>query len=69
VPITEENPDKSKRGLYYLEDHFFRFWFRFIYPNYSYLEENETDYVWDKKINPYLNEFSGYALRIYAGST
>ena len=61
LPVTEKQPHKSKKGLYFLEDNFFRFWFRFIYPNRSYLEENEIDYVWDKKIKPYMNDFAGFA--------
>lgn len=38
VPITEENPEKSKRGLYKIKDNFIRFWFQFIFPNLSYIE-------------------------------
>ncbi|HPZ07061.1 MAG TPA: ATP-binding protein [Candidatus Eremiobacteraeota bacterium] len=60
VPVTEEKPDRSRKGIYLLEDPFFRFWFRFVYPNLSYLEEDEIDYVWEKKINPYLNDFTGF---------
>ncbi|MDR2136217.1 MAG: ATP-binding protein, partial [Treponema sp.] len=28
VPVTEENPEKSRRGLYRIKDNFLRFWFR-----------------------------------------
>ncbi len=45
VPITEKNPEKSKKGLYYLRDHFIEFWFKFIYPNRSYLEIGNIEYV------------------------
>ena len=38
VPITEDNPGKSKRGLYKIKDNFMLFWFRFIFPNLSYIE-------------------------------
>lgn len=38
VPITEENPEKSKRGLYKIKDNFILFWFKFIYPNLSFIE-------------------------------
>ena len=37
VPITEN--EKSRLGRYYLSDNFLKFWFRFIYPNLSYIEE------------------------------
>ena len=33
VPITEENPEKSKMGLYFIKDNFIKFWFQFVYPN------------------------------------
>ena len=38
VPVTEENPEKSKRGLYKLKDNFMLFWFKFVFPNLGYLE-------------------------------
>lgn len=37
LPLTE--PVTSKIGRYYIEDQFVAFWFRFIYPNLSNLEE------------------------------
>jgi AAA+ ATPase superfamily predicted ATPase len=45
VPVTEEKPEKSKMGLYYIKDNFFRFWFRYVFPNQSYLEIEEEEYV------------------------
>ncbi|MGM0510905.1 MAG: ATP-binding protein [Thermoplasmatota archaeon] len=38
TPITKKN---SKKGRYYLEDNFFRFWFRYIFPNKSQLETDK----------------------------
>lgn len=38
VPITEDNPEKSKRGLYKIKDNFILFWFEFVYPNLSFIE-------------------------------
>lgn len=49
VPITEENPTKSKKGLYFIKDNFFEFWFRFIYPQKNLLELDKIDFV-NKKI-------------------
>lgn len=43
VPVTEENPEKSKRGLYKLKDNFLSFWFRFIFPNSSYIESGNSE--------------------------
>ena len=50
VPITEENPSKSKKKLYFIKDNFFRFWFRYVFPYQSYLEIEEINYVLNKKI-------------------
>lgn len=38
VPITENFPHKSRRGLYFINDNFLDFWFKFVYPYQSYLE-------------------------------
>ncbi len=48
IPVTEKNPSKSKKGLYYIEDNFIEFWFRFVYPYKSELEMENTQYVLDK---------------------
>ncbi len=48
VPITEENPDKSKKGLYRIKDNFIKFWFAFIYPNLSFLESGNAEIVMKK---------------------
>ena len=45
VPVTEANPDKSKKGLYHIKDNFIRFWFQFIYPNRNYIEMGHSDVV------------------------
>ena len=59
VPVTEEKPYKSRKGFYKIVDPYFRFWFRFVYPNFSYLEERDIDYVWSKKIKPNIDSFTG----------
>lgn len=48
VPITEENPEKSKRGLYKIKDNFLEFWFQFVYPYKSYIEMDRTEFVLNK---------------------
>ncbi|WP_170019362.1 ATP-binding protein [Campylobacter sp. RM16190] len=45
VPITESNPLKSKKGLYFIKDNFFRFWFSYVLPYKSQLEIGNTNYV------------------------
>lgn len=37
VPVTEPQPEKSKKALYRIKDHFLSFWFRFVYPYRSSL--------------------------------
>lgn len=48
VPITEENPEKSKRGLYRIKDHFIFFWFKFVYPNISFIESGNKELAMKK---------------------
>ena len=48
VPVTEKNPAKSKKGLYQIKDYFLLFWFKFIYPNLSYIESGNIDYVMNR---------------------
>jgi len=61
VPVTEWGFEKSKKGIYLLEDHFFRFWFNYVYPNRSFIEEGQSDYVLDKKIMPSLDRFISWS--------
>ena len=32
TPVTEKNPEKSRKGLYFIADNFIRFWFKYVYP-------------------------------------
>ncbi len=48
VPVTEENPEKSKKGLYKIKDNYIRFWFAFVYPNLSFIESDNTHIVMNK---------------------
>jgi AAA+ ATPase superfamily predicted ATPase len=38
LPVTEQNIDKSRKGIYVIVDNFARFWFKYCYPNRSLLE-------------------------------
>ncbi|MFH1076883.1 MAG: ATP-binding protein [Pseudomonadota bacterium] len=58
VPISEKSFEKSKKGGYVLGDNFFRFWFSFIFPNKSFIEERELDYLIENKIKPRLEIFT-----------
>lgn len=48
VPITEENPERSKKGLYKIKDNYLRFWFAFVYPNMSFIEIGHSEIVMNK---------------------
>lgn len=48
VPVTEEKPEKCKKGLYKIKDNYLRFWFAFIYPNKSFLESGHSEIVMQK---------------------
>ena len=61
VPITESHPAKSKKGLYFIKDNFFRFWFNYVLPYKSQLEIGNTTFVL-KKIE---ENFSGYVAKTY----
>lgn len=47
LPVTEEKPLKSKKGLYRITDEFFLFWFRFIFPKRGELEMGRVKDVLD----------------------
>jgi len=42
VPVTEKNPEKSRRGLYQISDQFVKFWFNYVYPFKGELEIGNT---------------------------
>ena len=48
VPVTEPNPQKSKKGLYRIKDNYILFWFKFIYPNMGFIESGNTAIVMNK---------------------
>lgn len=51
----------SNRGLYRLTDNFFRFWYAFVFINYSELESGDADGVFEYAIKPNLHEFASFA--------
>ncbi len=61
VPATEPQPEKSKKGLYQIEDHFLRFWFRYVHPNQSSLDLGLADAVLTQRVQPDLDHFAAAA--------
>ncbi|MGM9551256.1 MAG: ATP-binding protein [Clostridia bacterium] len=55
VPVTEENPGKSKKGLYRIKDNYIKFWFAFVYPNLSFLESGNVQIVMNKIRKSFIN--------------
>lgn len=51
----------TNRGLYRLTDNFFRFWYAFVFTNYSELEGGDVDGVFEYAIRPFLHEFASFA--------
>ena len=60
VPITENNPEKSKKGLYMIKDCFITFWFKFIFPNLSYIESGNTAHAVNKIKNNFIDSHVSY---------
>jgi uncharacterized protein len=57
VPATENQPEKSKKGIYQIDDHFLRFWFRYIQPNQSGLDLGLADAILKQRILPDLDHY------------
>jgi len=45
-PVTER--PNTRKGIYKIKDNYFRFYFRFIFPNLEYVEMGEIDYLMEK---------------------
>ena len=57
VPVTESA--KSRRGLYYLSDNLFDFWFTFVNPNLEALERGNSRLVVEQSVRPRLSAYVG----------
>ena len=60
IPVTEKNPERSTKGLYFIKDNFLRFWFRYVFPNKSIIELGKGKELFYKKIKNDLNILTGY---------
>jgi len=58
VPVTQK-PHKSKMGLYFLKDNFFKFWFRYIFANRSFIEKGSQGLVL-KQIKKEFSQFVSF---------
>jgi AAA+ ATPase superfamily predicted ATPase len=60
----EKERAASARGLYRVTDHFFRFWFGFVFTNFSDLETGDAEGVFDYAVEPRLNDFASPAFEM-----
>lgn len=60
VPITEKNPEKSRKGLYFIADNFTRFWFRYIYPYKGELELDNQQIVLNELEKDFRQKFVAF---------
>lgn len=60
VPVTEENPEKSKKGIYKIKDNYIRFWFAFVYPDRSFIESGNCPIVMRKIRKSLVNRHIAY---------
>jgi AAA+ ATPase superfamily predicted ATPase len=58
VPVTETQPQKSRRGIYRLKDHYLRFWFRYVHPNRSQLELGGAQIILENQVMPEIDHFA-----------
>ncbi len=61
TPITEKNPEKSRKGLYFIADNFIRFWFRYVYPYKGELELDNIQLVLDEIQKDFIEKFVAFA--------
>ncbi len=52
VPATEDNPAKSKKGLFFLNDYFMNFWFQFVFPYQAELETGQQERIFSQIVKP-----------------
>ena len=61
TPVTEKNPEKSRKGLYFIADNFIRFWFRYVYPYKGELELDNMQIVLDEISKDFAEKFVAFA--------
>lgn len=61
TPITEKNPEKSRKGLYFIADNFLRFWFCYVYPYKGELELDNMQIVLDEIHKGFKEKFVAFA--------
>ncbi|MGM9948064.1 ATP-binding protein [Floccifex sp.] len=60
IPITEKNPERSRKGLYFISDLFIRFWFHYVYPYKGELELDNMQIVLDEMNKDFVEKFVAF---------
>ncbi|WP_333639184.1 ATP-binding protein [Pyrobaculum aerophilum] len=67
--VRREVPVGRRRGFYYISDNLFKFWFRFVYPNLSALEQGDVRPLQDgQALSQYFGEMFEEFIRRYSPS-
>jgi uncharacterized protein len=64
VPVTEKQPEKSRKGLYFISDNFIEFWFKFVYNYKGELELDNIDYVLHKLRQNFVDNHVSYVYEV-----
>ncbi len=62
-PVSDSVKEQAnvQRGLYQVSDSFFRFWYAFVFPNMSELENGDVEGIWNYVVEPELDYYTSYA--------
>ena len=62
-PVMGQQKEQGniQRGLYQVTDHYFRFWYAFLFPNISELETGDSQGIWEYVVSPELDGFTSHA--------
>ncbi len=58
----------TQRGLYKVTDHFFGFWYAFVFPNLSELESGDAEGIYQYVVKPELERFTSMYLKRFASN-
>ncbi len=61
IPITEKNPEKTRKSLYFISDPFVRYWFRYVNPYRGELELDNTQIVFDEMNKDFTEKYVAFA--------
>ncbi len=59
LPVTVRRPERSRQGIYRITDNYLAFWFRFVMPNHSYVDEGRGDWALTERVLPALPDYVG----------